>query len=409
MSHNANMQLEMRSTGVEIARKKTPTLRFRLFFSFDERAGQAPSWNWRELELEYMEDIQQVEQSNPLLVAHHQDSVKSPVSAAEYERGCSAVAQGITAIVEASTALAIVGDPRSIPRIPEVPTSREATRRAKREPHSETLSCFSGPSSSGSDDSNGIARLLNNSVTVPVGVIEDFCETLRELQWRNQCAGVLVDQKSRSHRVWEPSCPSVGSQPTGSVSLHSLISGTVASPTKKDRLLLGVKLASSSLELHNTEWLNERWGADDVIFPLKPSNTKEPIFGRPLVRRNFASSPPAPSVQELERSRIVWYGRNKTLFSLGVVLLELWFWKNLDELDDDTRGADAADVNDLRECVPEGLIEKLYNDAPQGYCDVVRRCTIGFDHWYTDLEMDDFKKKVYEQVVYPLEENLKMW
>jgi hypothetical protein len=209
--------------------------------------------------------------------------------------------------------------------------------------------------------------------------------------------------------VWGPNRPSLGSQPTGSVSLHSIISGTIASPTKKDRLVLGVKLASSSLELHNTEWLNEKWGADDIIFLQKPNSTKEPIFERPLVWRNLASSPPTPSVQELERSRIVWYGRNKTLFSLGVVLLELWFWKNLDELDKDTRGTDPAGVNDLGETVSKGLIEKLYNDAPQGYSDAVRRCTIGFDHWYTDLEKDEFKEKVYEQVIYPLEENLKMW
>ena len=42
------MQLEMRSA--KIARKKTPALRFRLFFSFDE---QVPPCNWRELELEW--------------------------------------------------------------------------------------------------------------------------------------------------------------------------------------------------------------------------------------------------------------------------------------------------------------------------------------------------------------------
>jgi hypothetical protein len=113
MSHSANMQLEMRSTSVEIVRKKIPALRFRLFFPFDERVGQASSWNWRELELEYMEDMQQAEQSNPSLVAHHQDSAKSSVSAV---RGYSDVTQGITAIVGASKALAIVGDPRSIPR-----------------------------------------------------------------------------------------------------------------------------------------------------------------------------------------------------------------------------------------------------------------------------------------------------
>lgn len=68
------------------------------------------------------------------------------------------------------------------------------------------------------------------------------------------CLGVLIDDLKRQHRISITDMPA-GKDSMSTVSLKTLLAQTALE--KKDRLILGVKLASTLLQLHKTPWLKE--------------------------------------------------------------------------------------------------------------------------------------------------------
>jgi hypothetical protein len=145
------------------------------------------------------------------------------------------------------------------------------------------------------------------------------------------CLGMLIDGMNKRHYVWQPAMPSLRSDPAGTVSLETLFTRVqFPAPTNKERLILGVKLASSVIQLHNTDWLNERWGRSDIMFFRDPDNYDKPMLEKPLVRRCFGASSEEGSAPQALGSRVVRC--NRTLFSLGVILLEIWYWNRLESL-----------------------------------------------------------------------------
>ena len=88
--------------------------------------------------------------------------------------------------------------------------------------------------------------------------------------------------------------------------------------------------------------------------------------------------------------------------------MELWFWKRLEDLHEDTdAGSAITDLTDTRaHAAAAARINELYDDAGERYSDAVRRCIFGLDHRELNLESDDFKREVCQKVIGPLEENL---
>ena len=168
-------------------------------------------------------------------------------------------------------------------------------------------------------------------------VIHDLCSSIQIAASTRQCLGILqADLEKKYHKIW---LTPIGEWfklvdtlqfvpwHSGSVTLRSLLEG----PTNlnrfplKDRLSLGVKLASSVIQLHQTRWLTDSWGKHDIIFFTHPQ-TRDPITEKPMVLHNFSSSTSTSAARGG-----VAYRQNKVLFWLGVVLWELWFRKSLME------------------------------------------------------------------------------
>jgi hypothetical protein len=187
---------------------------------------------------------------------------------------------------------------------------------------------------------------------------------------------------------------------------------------KIDRLRLGVVLASAALQLHDSIWLNENWGKQDIFFlqtPVEdftvdgvPVKVRKPILQRPLVRYKFSPSLKSQHGNDtaLGKSQstvsIIWY--NKCLFSLGLVLLELWFGQRFEDIcaskslvcqDENTKYASAFT-----------LIKTVPEEAGRMYESAVRRCIKGIDHPESNLENGRYKNQVHEQILRELEDNL---
>jgi len=179
-----------------------------------------------------------------------------------------------------------------------------------------------------------------------------------------------------------------------------------------DRLRLGVELASSLMHLHTTRWLDESWGKCDILFPQKASRKRrmsgeeimilEADLKKPVVR---SFRPQSHSRQQSEATARVPISYDKNLFSLGVVLIELWFGKRLQDLSEpqDTVVKDNPDFTNWITALR--LVPIIEEEAGEMYGGAVRRCIQGMDSAVRTLENDDFKSKFATEVVSELERN----
>jgi len=199
------------------------------------------------------------------------------------------------------------------------------------------------------------------------------------------------------------------------VSLDQLLKGEVL--CRGERLRLAVELAFSLMRLHGTKWLDEGWGKCDILFPQKITKPRKVsgeeimILGadlrKPVVRQSFRldSHSQHRSIPPAKRT-IVAHDRN--LFSLGIVLIELWFGKRLQDL---TKPEDAVpnDADTADWVTASRLLQDIEVEAGEIFGGAVRCCVFGLGGVVKTLEKDDFKGKVITEVVTQLERHWKAY
>ena len=242
--------------------------------------------------------------------------------------------------------------------------------------------------------------------STPEKIIECFCSTIQTIKEMRTCIGILVGNNSK-HQVWAPRAPLAMLTSARTLSLAEMLS-LPEPPTRRERLKLGVRLASSVLQFHKTEWLQERWGKQDIyLIQGDSSQSRSPSLETPVVCQAFT---PKPSILEAStESNII--SCSLSLFSLGIVLIELWFWRSVESFQADKPPTydSLEDLDTARFITARKLIKSLYGDAGDDYGDIVRRCIHGLDHKETQLENDEFKNEVYLKVLQPLEKHLELF
>lgn len=165
----------------------------------------------------------------------------------------------------------------------------------------------------------------------------------------------------------------------------------------RHRLELGIKLASSVMQLHDSGWLAEEWGREDVLFFNRDGIVQ---VENPMVR--WSNRIPTMSAETVKRGVVQC---NQTLLSLGIILIELYHGKCLEEC----KGVDGEYVGlgdgKTRHSEAWSLVDLLYDDAGDLYGDAVRRCVRGLDHRESRLDEGGFKLEVFRKVLYPLQTN----
>lgn len=282
-----------------------------------------------------------------------------------------------------------------------------------------------------------------NTVPDTAKRIEDLCSELGKATATrsNLCIGILVDASNeRWHRIWPPP-PSLLQSPyvPESVPLDELLHPGCLE--KWDRLNLGVKLASAVMQLHGTPWLGESWGGNDILFmqkvitrrmktgnlPCQYVQTYEPVIDQPFVRRMFGSSEALVPLEQItpppQENVLPEY--NKSLFSLGIVLTELWFERRIEELRTQPSQALASNTQDSTSYIPtmdhadyataQQCIGKLNTYAGDKYGLAVSRCIDGLNRpgeppraSQNTLDNEVFKNDVYINIVCLLEKNLEV-
>jgi hypothetical protein len=100
-------------------------------------------------------------------------------------------------------------------------------------------------------------------------VIEDLCFAIREASSGSPLRGILVAETSPHQRIHIRAAKSslVVADQVQVISLEALLAPNVPLRlTFKERLKIGLDLASAVMQLHGTQWLTDSWGKKDIFF-----------------------------------------------------------------------------------------------------------------------------------------------
>lgn len=418
--HNASLRLEARSSREPAqTHEEYPDLCFNVLFFFETDRSMPhiiPPWNWRETKIEAMNDTDSQEISI--------DQEPNLKDASQIQAATSfATAKNMTTSTLAMAAVPSFSFTVNRFDVQSVISTRFQSKA--REMGSSVLSAKTAtqPSLSsqpaprkkvsfGSSDflpaksstTHAQSHHIEHSFSASEK-IECLCTAMQNAD-ESSCLGVLVDDLKRPHRV-SITDASAERNSMQTVSLKNLFAQTALE--KKDRLVLGVKLASTLLQLHKTPWLKETWGKRDILFMKECSGTRQTHVQKPFLSKPFIPPTctilPCRPTDEPDPSPQV---RNKSIFGLGVLLIELWFGQPLEDLRKPEDFGLHGQVNRITDfATARRLSEDIYREAGDWYGDAVRRCIYcEFDQRHNSLDSQALMEAVHRGVVAPLEENL---
>ncbi|KAL9034495.1 MAG: hypothetical protein Q9180_005374 [Flavoplaca navasiana] len=263
---------------------------------------------------------------------------------------------------------------------------------------------------------------------IPIG---SLCEALQSPQSTPAILGCLASA-SLDQRIAIATTSSTLSYYDKPLSLNNLVAARKPSMqphesfgnlSGRQRLTLAVTLAHTVLQLHNSPWLNESWSKDDIWFFASAVSHKNRIdLERAYIFRSFnpqsdqsiANAGKAPIIEPDRYSHLII---NKSLFALGVVLIELALKRSFEDLCSEAMNSEPAmserSYNTAESFqVATSLIDLVYDEQGTQYGYVVQRCLrceFGFQDSKKRLEVDAFRAAVYEGVIAPLEEDLRRY
>ena len=242
----------------------------------------------------------------------------------------------------------------------------------------------------------------------PSKISEGLCGVIASAQNQDSCLGILADECGAERQL----CVSLKknrfkSEDVRLVSLDSLLLNDYDF-ARKQSLILAVKLASSVLQLHATSWLGPCWEGHDIMFLDQQEGDTDSRIERPFITKRMVSME-SQSSGELSEAALPPGVRNHSLFSLGVVLIEIWFGQTMESLRKCSgvkETQQASTTKDLTTAIR--LLDQIYRQAGDWYGDAVRRCLYcDFDQRNTSLEENNMKDSVYRGVIVPLRDHLK--
>ncbi|KAK8057448.1 hypothetical protein PG996_011385 [Apiospora saccharicola] len=211
--------------------------------------------------------------------------------------------------------------------------------------------------------------------------------------------GVYPDRQQPGHDV---------SEEWPILSLHQVLdrSDTSLPPLSfRHKQMLAATIASNVLQLAKSPWLAEVFDARDINFlNLDGGPSYDDAFvSKRMTQQNQPHSAPDHSMHQ----KIT---QNSTIFSLGIVLLELALGKRLGSIRNvgkiESSSSQQSVLSDYETALQH--LDAVRFEVGQNYYDAVRRCIkCEFMHPTLDLGDDEFRREIYVKVVELLEENCK--
>ena len=377
MPHNASLRLEYRN-GVGIALDRRD-ISFTVLFFFESDQVKAPPWNWRETTIK------------PLSTNLLQTEAGASFGASAIMQGNTSSPTGSTRVVSALAghhATHSVGAQDGRSMLPRTSGRKRVTFAQSTPPAKPPV-----PGERQSPDEEASVMTEN---------IQCLCLAMLNSS-REPCLGILGDELEKHHRI---SITKTWTKPMETISLSDMIANSGL--LMRERLVLGIKLASNLLQLHSTPWLMEEWGKRDVRF-IRQKDTADVAFDKPYLSKCFVLGCSPPQHSSTRQPAAPYWVRNKGLYALGIILIELCFGKPFEELH---LPNDLGPNDEPNACTEYATLRRLVYDgvdrvAGIEYGKAVRRCVFfEFDQQDVSLDTKTVKEAVHRDVVGPLEQTL---
>ncbi|PKY04299.1 hypothetical protein P168DRAFT_155748 [Aspergillus campestris IBT 28561] len=200
-----------------------------------------------------------------------------------------------------------------------------------------------------------------------------------------------TDASGKSSQVHLSSAQRTLSSPLQLISLRSLLTTQSMRQLKlsrKQRLGLAAAMAWAVLYLGESPWLAETWQKDHVQFMLDNSSSQlELLSDTPCISCHFHNSglscatggelggDNAPNDDPLQEPLQYKLVRNRTLFALGIFLVEVGFNRSFEELREQVLLDDGKQWSILEDYqLAIELADELHLDAGPEYGDAIKRC-----------------------------------
>ena len=263
---------------------------------------------------------------------------------------------------------------------------------------------------------------------VSFGATVDLCQKIRDPKADVQSSGVIVDHISqttktyavyRAHPVYIPASDErIRLRPQALISLRQVLEQKVHIPYR-DRLQLAATISSSVLQLYDSPWLRRSISSRDIYF-MKAYHDY-PLWDHPLVMRQNRDVGIAEGTSNPGHAFC-----NPTLFSLGILLIEIILGKPFDSVR--TRDESSRDESFVRDPDAKSLRVRTLGEScaatfltdyitaqrlvdqkipSSNYSTAVTRLIGGSSKLdASGLESEDFCQEIYSGVVALLEKDL---
>lgn len=252
------------------------------------------------------------------------------------------------------------------------------------------------------------------AATPTITQIPCLCRSIQNVSSESVCLGFLLDPgPHQTRRVNITSAPKTLSAPVKTLPLKSLLPPQKFLPhlelSRKQRFGIAAAMAWAVLYLCGSPWLSEAWDRDEVHVFLESSATgRELLAKNPCISYLFSSGatvPALPAVAPADRFHSNQI-RNKTLFALGILLIELCINIPFEEFrqQSQTGNTQTAVTDDYEIAVMK--TNEVYLDAGDSYGYAVQRCLRcefpGRDIT-KNFDFSQFRRHFYNGVVAPVQ------
>ncbi|KAI0014817.1 hypothetical protein F4780DRAFT_766699 [Xylariomycetidae sp. FL0641] len=254
----------------------------------------------------------------------------------------------------------------------------------------------------------------NLATAVQPPELTDLCQALarRPSPGANRCCGYITDPSATSYHkfaVYFGSDEQKG--PWSSVTLSDVLNDESfkckrTGPSLAHQLSLAATVASSVLQLHETPWMPKNLTSRDIYFFKRDGR---PDFNRVYLAKKLLDSGPTTCGESdcLEAARAI---KNSTIFSLGILLIELILCEPISKLcpDDSQTSLRRAPAHPLlvKSTMTE-ILDEVEDVATGWYTDAVKSCLrCNFACRSMTLDDEDFRDEVYSHIVAPLQDSV---
>ena len=272
--------------------------------------------------------------------------------------------------------------------------------------------------------------------------IEDLCQWIKDnegIEWdRESCLGYLRDGVSKKrYGLFSVPDRKKTTRPWASIPLAQVLSPTpnFSRPAQAlrhrklslaARVRLALTLGSTILQLHSTPWLDQTWDKHNIQCVPNPEETQSDTTVQSYITREFRSrkssisssiSPvvSSPARQYTKKAWSQWV-RNETLFTLGIMLIELALNRSIEQLaepEDYGPSGEHACPGSMAEYFTAFRLQKVireevgskYERAVAGCL----HCDFGLNGTDLSLQNEEVQMNVLKYIVAPLEESLEFY